>query len=132
MHTANWDESYDWEGKRVAVIGNGSSGIQAVAAMAPKTTRLVNYVRNPTWVSINFLAQHAKDGHNFAYSEQDKQKFRENPEAFLEYRKALEGRSVAIFAITSSRSDANQWQRQRFLLRYAHWSSSCRWFDGYL
>ncbi|GAB1726616.1 hypothetical protein NU195Hw_g8309t1 [Hortaea werneckii] len=97
MHTANWDESYDWEGKRVAVIGNGSSGIQAVAAMAPKTTRLVNYVRNPTWVSINFLAQHAKDGHNFAYSEQDKQKFRENPEAFLEYRKALEGSVNAFF-----------------------------------
>jgi cation diffusion facilitator CzcD-associated flavoprotein CzcO len=25
MHTANWDESYDWANKRVAVIGNGNA-----------------------------------------------------------------------------------------------------------
>lgn len=94
MHTACWDESYDWKGKRVAVIGNGSSGIQAVAAMAPKVSRMVNYVRNPTWISINFLAQHAKDGHNFAYSDEERKKFKEDPQAFFEYRKSLKAKSV--------------------------------------
>lgn len=74
------------------MIGNGSSGIQAVAAMAPKASHLVNYVRNPTWVSINFLAQHAKDGRNFPYSDEERKKFREDPSAFLEYRKTLESK----------------------------------------
>jgi len=30
MHSANWDQSVDYSGKRVAVIGLSSSGIQIV------------------------------------------------------------------------------------------------------
>jgi cation diffusion facilitator CzcD-associated flavoprotein CzcO len=30
MHSAHWDSSYDFTGKRVACIGIGSSGIQIV------------------------------------------------------------------------------------------------------
>lgn len=33
MHTADWDNALDsktWDGKRVAVIGNGASGIQVI------------------------------------------------------------------------------------------------------
>ncbi|KAF2768777.1 putative flavo protein [Teratosphaeria nubilosa] len=97
VHTAQWDDGYGWEGKRVAVIGNGSSGIQTVAAMAPKTARLVNFVRNPTWISVNFLAQHTKNGGNFEYTEDDKKKFKDDPKAFLEYRKELEGSVNAFF-----------------------------------
>ena len=32
LHTANWDDTTDLADKNVAVIGNGSSGIQVVAA----------------------------------------------------------------------------------------------------
>jgi cation diffusion facilitator CzcD-associated flavoprotein CzcO len=31
MHSANWDQSYDFSGKKIAVIGAGSSGVQIVA-----------------------------------------------------------------------------------------------------
>jgi cation diffusion facilitator CzcD-associated flavoprotein CzcO len=77
------------------VIGNGASGIQTVAAMAHKVSKLVNYVRNPTWISVNLLADHTKDGHNFAYSEDERNKFREDQHAFFEYRKSLEKGSVS-------------------------------------
>jgi cation diffusion facilitator CzcD-associated flavoprotein CzcO len=30
LHTANWDESWDWDGKTVAVLGSGASAIQVV------------------------------------------------------------------------------------------------------
>ncbi|KAF2139226.1 uncharacterized protein K452DRAFT_275341 [Aplosporella prunicola CBS 121167] len=90
MHTAEWDTSYDWHGKRVAVIGNGSSGIQCVAAMQPKVSRLVNYVRNPTWISINFLADDAQNGKNYAYSEEQKKRFREDHDYHFAYRRNLE------------------------------------------
>ncbi|KAL2007466.1 hypothetical protein VTN00DRAFT_8904 [Thermoascus crustaceus] len=90
MHTASWDESYDWTNKRVAVIGNGSSGIQCVSAMHSKVSKLVNYVRNPTWISINYCADKTKDGHNFAYTEEEKRRFREDPKAHFALRKDLE------------------------------------------
>lgn len=70
MHSARWDESYDYtvsylrfltpcqlnsiQGKIVAVIGNGSSGIQIVPGMLPKVTRIDHYVRGRTWLSPTF------------------------------------------------------------------------------
>lgn len=35
MHTATWDDSVDLKGKSVAVIGNGASAVQCVAALQP-------------------------------------------------------------------------------------------------
>lgn len=34
MHSAQWNEEYDFEDKNVVVIGNGSSGVQITAALA--------------------------------------------------------------------------------------------------
>ncbi|KAK4925277.1 hypothetical protein LTR66_016410 [Elasticomyces elasticus] len=90
VHTATWDESYDWKGKRVAVIGNGSAGIQIIAAMYPETSKLVNYVRSPTWLTPNINAEMTRDGSNFAYSPEEREKFRNDPKAFFEMRKELE------------------------------------------
>ena len=33
-HTANWSSNIDWKGKRVAVIGSGSSSVQVVPQLA--------------------------------------------------------------------------------------------------
>jgi cation diffusion facilitator CzcD-associated flavoprotein CzcO len=35
MHTATWDDSVDMKGKSVAIIGNGASAVQCVAALQP-------------------------------------------------------------------------------------------------
>lgn len=35
MHSAAWDNSYDLQGKRVAVIGGGSSAVQIVPSIQP-------------------------------------------------------------------------------------------------
>lgn len=90
MHSANWDASYEWEGKKVAVIGNGSSGIQIVSAMAPKCSKLRNYVRGPTWISPNICGELAVNGKNFTYTEEQKKTFREDPKALFKVRKDLE------------------------------------------
>ncbi len=84
------DNNYEWEGKRVAVIGNGSSGLQIVAAMQPKVSKIVNYCRGPTWISVNFCADKAKDGKNFKYTEEEKMAFREDPKLLYTLRKELE------------------------------------------
>ncbi|CAI7566118.1 unnamed protein product [Penicillium palitans] len=97
LHTSIWDNTYDWSNKRVAVIGNGSSGIQCVAAMQPKVAQLVNFVRNPTWVSVNFCAEKTQNGGNFRYTEEEKAHFAEDTEAHFKYRRELEASVNAFF-----------------------------------
>ena len=40
MHTGAWPEDLDLTGKRVGVIGNGSTGNQVITAIAPIVGRL--------------------------------------------------------------------------------------------
>ena len=86
------DNEYDWANKSVAVIGNGSSGIQCVTAMQPKVEKLVNFVRNPTWVSVNFCFDKTPDGLNFEYTEEQKNEFASDPKAHFKHRRDLEAR----------------------------------------
>ncbi|TVY47159.1 putative sterigmatocystin biosynthesis monooxygenase, partial [Lachnellula occidentalis] len=97
VHSARWDSSYNYEGKKVAVIGNGSTGVQIVPAMQPKTSSITAYYRQPTWISVNFCADKARNGKNFAYTEEEKKKFREDPTAHLQLRKELEGSLNGFF-----------------------------------
>ncbi len=50
MHSARWDHSVDLTGKRVAVIGTGSTGVQLVCAMAESVHRLELFQRSAQWV----------------------------------------------------------------------------------
>ncbi|KAI0057662.1 FAD/NAD(P)-binding domain-containing protein [Artomyces pyxidatus] len=63
VHSALWDVSEghrwedgvkDWGEKSIGVIGNGSSGIQIVAALQPRVASIFNFVRSPTWISGSF------------------------------------------------------------------------------
>ena len=50
MHTAQWNDSIDLIGKRVAVIGTGASAIQTVPEIAPLAGTLEVFQRTPSWV----------------------------------------------------------------------------------
>jgi cation diffusion facilitator CzcD-associated flavoprotein CzcO len=50
MHTAAWDASYDFRGKKVAVIGNGASAIQLIPELAKTVDRLAVFQRSPNWL----------------------------------------------------------------------------------
>lgn len=39
------------QGQRVAIIGNGSSGIQVLPAMLPDVAHIDHYARGRTWLS---------------------------------------------------------------------------------
>lgn len=45
-----WDDDYDTKGKRIAVIGTGSSGVQITAALSAEAANLDVYQRTPAWV----------------------------------------------------------------------------------
>lgn len=86
------DNSYDYAGRKVAVLGNGSSAIQIVPAIQPKVATLKTYVRNATWISVNFAGDKTIDGHNFKYTDEQRKTFREDPKAHYKLRKELEAK----------------------------------------
>jgi cation diffusion facilitator CzcD-associated flavoprotein CzcO len=91
VHSANWDDSVDWRDKRVAVLGCGSSGVQIVAAIQPDVAHLTTFIRTPTWITSGFAQSKAgPGGSNFSFSNKQKKQFREDPEAYLQYRKEVE------------------------------------------
>jgi cation diffusion facilitator CzcD-associated flavoprotein CzcO len=50
FHSARWDHSYDFKGKRVAVIGTGASSIQFVPRIAREVDQLHVFQRTPPWI----------------------------------------------------------------------------------
>ncbi|RDI65594.1 flavin-containing monooxygenase [Nocardia pseudobrasiliensis] len=50
LHTARWDDAVPTAGRRIAVIGTGSTGVQVVSALQPNARRLTHFVRSPQWV----------------------------------------------------------------------------------
>lgn len=72
MHTADYDASYDIDGKEVAVIGGGSSAIQVVPNIQPKVKKIDHYMRSKMWIaSGGFAGEEAfkrnPDGGNCKY-----------------------------------------------------------------
>jgi len=92
FHTARFEEGCDLRGKRVAVIGSGSSGVQTVASVYKDVEKLYTWVRSRTWITAGFGQKFAgPGGSNFDYSEKQKEEWRQNPEKYREYRKMVEG-----------------------------------------
>jgi len=50
FHTARYEHSHDLRGKRVAVVGTGSTACQLVPALAPVVGQLIVYQREPGYV----------------------------------------------------------------------------------
>ncbi|MFN3387574.1 MAG: flavin-containing monooxygenase [Allosphingosinicella sp.] len=50
FHTAKWDHGFDYAGKRVALIGTGSSGTQLMPAIAKAAEHLTVYQRTANWI----------------------------------------------------------------------------------
>jgi cation diffusion facilitator CzcD-associated flavoprotein CzcO len=100
MHSAAWDCDYDLTEKTVAVIGGGSSAVQVVPAIQPKVKKLFAFVRSPVWVTTGFGAKHAgPGGTNFQYSEEQKKTFNEDPAAYYQYCRDVEGELNKRFAL---------------------------------
>ncbi|KAH7072432.1 FAD/NAD-P-binding domain-containing protein [Paraphoma chrysanthemicola] len=100
MHTARWDREYDLTGKRVLNIGIGSSGVQVIPNIISKVSELHVVARSPVWITEGFAQTWAGiDGGNFAYTEEVKQKFRNDEKHYMAYCKAIESELNMRFKI---------------------------------
>lgn len=49
VHTSRWPEDATWSGKRVGIIGTGSTGVQVITAIAPDVAHLTVFQRSPQY-----------------------------------------------------------------------------------
>lgn len=113
-HSAAWDSEYDYANKRIAVIGNGSSGVQIVPKLAqlPGTRitavqRSANYVYMPL-PPATLLGREEDTRANPPFSEEDKKRFREDPSFQREYRRKIIHQINSAFKMYIKGSAANQ------------------------
>lgn len=82
FHSARWDHSVPLDGKRIGVIGTGSTGVQIVSALADRAAHLTHFQRTAQWIM-------SRPGP--VYTEDDKRAFRENPALIEAVRNNPEG-----------------------------------------
>jgi cation diffusion facilitator CzcD-associated flavoprotein CzcO len=51
IHTTNWPDETDLDGKRIAVIGTGATAVQLIPELTKVAADLTVYQRTPIWVS---------------------------------------------------------------------------------
>lgn len=77
MHTARWDTNVDLNGKSVGIVGNGSTGVQMATALGKQGIDVAHFQRSPQWIFPY---------PSFAYTEEDKARFRVSRAAIDEVR----------------------------------------------
>lgn len=101
LHSARWDQDYDFTGKKVAVIGIGSSGIQIVPKLANVVDSMDLFIRTQTWISpapgINEpTANDPEMDPEYNFTEASLNIFKD-PEVLREYRAAIMDRRIENF-----------------------------------
>jgi cation diffusion facilitator CzcD-associated flavoprotein CzcO len=98
FHTARWDHSVPLAGKRIGVIGMGSTGVQIVSALVDRVAKVEHFVRTPQWIMPVAIAQ---------YSAEQRAAFRADPKLLAQemdvegFQAAVENYTLALTAPTS-------------------------------
>lgn len=91
LHSAVWNKTTDLKGKRVALIGAGSSGVQILPNIYDQVSHVYHWIRSRIWITAGFAQAFAgEDGANFTYSDEQRRLF-DDPDAYLSYCKMIEG-----------------------------------------
>jgi cation diffusion facilitator CzcD-associated flavoprotein CzcO len=72
FHSARWDHSAPLDGRRVGVIGTGSTAIQITGALVPRVAKFSLFQRTAQWIAPQ---------DNPAYTEEEKAALRRDPES---------------------------------------------------
>lgn len=101
VHSAHWPEDFNYQNKKVAVIGNGSSGVQIVPALQPDVEKLVHFIGSPTWIApshaqmmagspnASFMSSIKMDAEN-NFTQEQIELFKSDPKLYKKYVKAVE------------------------------------------
>jgi cation diffusion facilitator CzcD-associated flavoprotein CzcO len=99
FHSARWDHAVPLDGRRVGVVGTGSTAIQITTALAERASHFELFQRTAQWV----LPQE-----NPAYTEADKENFRRNPDVLANIHEELLKRFIHNFSDAVVDADSPQ------------------------
>jgi len=71
FHSARWDHGVPLDGRRVGIVGTGSTAVQIVSALVDRVSKLELFQRTAQWIM---------PGMNPAYGEQELAEFRRDPQ----------------------------------------------------
>ncbi|CAK7202849.1 hypothetical protein SEUCBS139899_005576 [Sporothrix eucalyptigena] len=126
VHSAHWDDTVDCKGKRVAVLGTGSSAIQIIPSLQPEVEHLTAFIRSPTWISPAVATDFVENAvvptgttkpvqtafvKNQLTREQIK-KFESDPDEYLALRKRIESIMNASTDVFVAGTDMNEGARK--------------------
>ena len=80
FHSARWDHGVPLDGRRVGVIGTGSTAVQIVSALVDRVAKLSLFQRTAQWIMPQ---------DNPAYSDEEKAGFRRQPEQMRQLHRDL-------------------------------------------
>ncbi|WP_236699530.1 flavin-containing monooxygenase [Pelagerythrobacter marensis] len=97
FHSARWDHDVPLDDRRIGVVGTGSTAAQLASALVPRARRFDLFQRTAQWVLPR---------QNVPYSDEERARFRENPEELEELvrelrAKTLEGYAAAVIDVDS-------------------------------
>lgn len=109
FHSAAWPQDATLKGKTVALIGNGSTGVQILPNILDDVERVYVYIRSKTWVTASFAQKFAgPNGANVYFTDEQKQRWAQNPDEYLQYRKSVEQELNSRFRLYLKDSDAQK------------------------
>jgi cation diffusion facilitator CzcD-associated flavoprotein CzcO len=89
FHSARWDHDVPLDGRRIGIVGTGSTATQLVAALASRVSSLALFQRTPQWIMPQV---------NHEYSAEDRAKFAQTPARMRAHRNDLATRFAENFS----------------------------------
>ncbi|KAL4895280.1 hypothetical protein BDV59DRAFT_199951 [Aspergillus ambiguus] len=113
FHSSNWDHNVDLNGKRIALIGNGASGLQVLPSIQQSAEHVDHYARNKTWIADSFGTTGVRRLEPNLFSLEQRKHF-EDADTYLAYRKAVESGYFSRFGAIFKDSAENRDQREKW------------------
>ncbi|KAL4869862.1 hypothetical protein BDV12DRAFT_195870 [Aspergillus spectabilis] len=113
FHSSNWNHNVNLKGKRVALIGNGASGLQVLPSIQPIAEHVDHYARNRTWIADSFGTVGVRRLEPNIIP-QDKIDTFKDPDTYLEYRKSVEEGYFSRFGAIFKNSSINAGLREQW------------------
>ncbi|GKZ21210.1 hypothetical protein AbraIFM66951_011603 [Aspergillus brasiliensis] len=113
FHSSHWNHDVDLKGKRIALIGNGASGLQVLPSIQPIAQHVDHYARNRTWIADSFGTSGVRRLEPNSFSPEQLESFRD-PDAYLAYRKSVEAGYFSRFGAIFKDSPENRSLREKW------------------
>ncbi|KAE8353796.1 hypothetical protein BDV28DRAFT_164689 [Aspergillus coremiiformis] len=110
FHSSHWNHNAELNGKRIALIGNGASGLQVLPSIQPIATHVDHYARNRTWIADSFGTTSARRLEPNSFSPEQLESF-QDPDTYMTYRKGVETEYFSRFGAIFKDSPENRAQR---------------------